>query len=1401
MTAPIQRLFMQGILKNFEEEKKVDLDLQDLLENPEHLEETFELLETLLPKLPFGAFEECVMQSLSKLLNCSNDLPEKQCRLAYLIAKRYLEEKSLKDAMRYSATALNIARQYGLETASIEEIESQIFLSFLDAQHSRIRREFEAVEKNPEAFHQKLKELLTLRRFCRMGESLQKVVDLFQIAQEVKKRLNPASRQLLESSRDLLIQGRTLRQLPSDWTFITEEYRRRLQEYRDGFKNEVNETLREKQRSYTQNFKTFFNHLMKDAFILLGPPPCSYLFCSMGSISREEPTPYSDLEWILLIEYEKERSYFETLRAFFELQCISIGETPAQHTPVFSSCLPKEGFHSDTGGGDFLVGTPEEIAKTHVNADIKPRSITYTIHQLVPLQGNETLFQRFIEIKKERMPPDVQQSSVPNLLATRRADFLKYQKFVQEGIEEPSLKRDYIEPIFHLLRDFALYYGIERHNTLDLLEELPLFSEETTRYLKEIVSLLYTLRLQTDDPRALDSQERERIESLLIEPLYYVLLDHFPPRDTKVDLFELKLQRILSTKELLTRESMTTFCKQISSLNLSEATLTKYYQLLSNQMQPVEHIRQAYLETLHDPVLKEALALIPNPKGYRQIERIKREEFHTALLGILTPYEETSSHGFTIQLSGPHFENQKFFLKKELMDEILDPKTGNLKSTYKNTQSRVTRSDKHPLHFKQAPSTPSKESPFHPGKERAASSLMFRLFGHGTSVGELVEFTVDHPQNGKKSYLVQISKTIPGTNLADASQEQLQALDSQNLTEFFLSLPLLLPGDMRPANMIVQDRKLISIDNDVSWVYPMTKGVTYGHWYHIYTILPFLFPQHTLHRDAIEKFLTLKPGPLLVDWLEELVAYNKGVQKHFSRYEDLSGGVSIRALFAKGMGGQLFSQFMRLQTFLRERPGAIPALDVFKALISFHEDTITDIGQKLYERYSKGLTQKGTPSDQVKWVTSREAASATKSTASFYKNLPTSEEGLKDYLPETLLQEISNLLVLDFGNFFFQDTRGVARLEKGFEEIPDSTQHEIFLKALVQHRYEALNLSHCTALTDEALAVFLKRSQATLKTLTLRHCSQLTVKALPLIMACTNLEELYLSHSEKIERFVSPRTVVKDLPAQFPKLQTLHLSHCPSLTTFNIEALELKVLKIDNNPRLKKGVLEAPGCEVISENSPVKLEYGAVSLEKLLKEPAFGKKKWELFFGNIGIEPPLPPNIQEILNAPCPIWPDKKVYETHLLTLIPQTVNGEPLTLKALGEFVQKPLQGPATKYRDLSLGEYKDPPNHVSHWTLLSRDVIPNSRNKRYVAQAELAQQYPGYEIPHILDATVSIFMEHVQSGTRLYSDKPYTYTRCQEKYDADWQLAVGGFAAGGLFVLYVGEHEGRGVGLSRMF
>jgi hypothetical protein len=183
---------------------------------------------------------------------------------------------------------------------------------------------------------------------------------------------------------------------------------------------------------------------------------------------------------------------------------------------------------------------------------------------------------------------------------------------------------------------------------------------------------------------------------------------------------------------------------------------------------------------------------------------------------------------------------------------------------------------------------------------------------------------------------------------------------------------------------------------------------------------------------------------------------------------------------------------------------------------------------------------------------------------------------------------------------------------------------------------------------------------------------------------------------------------------------------------------------------------------------------------------AFGPKEWYIYFGcRITDVPRLPFDIEFILKSPCPFWPDKKVHETHVLCLIPQTVKGKPLNLKLLGELVQMPMQGNTTKYnRFFKLGEYNDSCSPKSHWALLTRDVIEGSRSKPYSEQQALIQVNPFYEVPTILDATVCIFMEYVRTSTRLYAYNPWTYTRCQEKYNARWQLVVGGFTTAGLIV-----------------
>jgi hypothetical protein len=207
-----------------------------------------------------------------------------------------------------------------------------------------------------------------------------------------------------------------------------------------------------------------------------------------------------------------------------------------------------------------------------------------------------------------------------------------------------------------------------------------------------------------------------------------------------------------------------------------------------------------------------------------------------------------------------------------------------------------------------------------------------------------------------------------------------------------------------------------------------------------------------------------------------------------------------------------------------------------------------------------------------------------------------------------------------------------------------------------------------------------------------------------------------------------------------------------------------------------------------------------------LKSPsiAFGKREWAHYFGDIGDEPPLPLNIKEILKSSCPIWPDKKVCETHLLTLIPETVNGKPLNLRFLDNLVRQPKHGLPMQYRSFYLGEdFDDLPTQRSHWTLLSRDVIPGSRNKSFMNQQKLVQKYPEYEVPNVLDTSIALFMEYARRGNELYSNTPWTYTRCQERFNSEWQLCVGGFTKEGLSVgcNYFRDYQDDGIGIQRKF
>jgi tetratricopeptide (TPR) repeat protein len=265
--------------------------------------------------------------------------------------------------------------------------------------------------------------------------------------------------------------------------------------------------------------------------------------------------------------------------------------------------------------------------------------------------------------------------------------------------------------------------------------------------------------------------------------------------------------------------------------------------------------------------------------------------------------------------------------------------------------------------------------------------------------------------------------------------------------------------------------------------------------------------------------------------------------------------------------------------------------------------------------------------------------------------------------------------------------------------------------------------------------------------------------------------------------------------ACFASAQKIHVVTQSQIIKLSAELKQTK----EELEQLKKQINPAP-IQVPVQAPPKAQPVAPVQAPIAPALPAWvcGAAKWKKHIGDPGVEPPLPPEIIQRLG---------ELNANNVLVLIPETVNGRPLDLKTLGELVQKPLQGHATKYSYFNLGKYVDRPASKSHWALLTRTVIDGSRNKLLKDEQVVLNSYSlktdiPYEAPTILDATVCNFMEYVRFGTWLYGDNPLTYTWCQEKYNANYNLVVGGGSAPGLHVrYYAGAREGNGVGGLRKF
>jgi tetratricopeptide (TPR) repeat protein len=264
----------------------------------------------------------------------------------------------------------------------------------------------------------------------------------------------------------------------------------------------------------TLGFKQLFKIILKDAMHRLGPPPVKWACVGMGSCARAEMCPYSDLEFVFIIEKETISSlrYFRIVSKLLQLMIINVGETKFQIFGKDEASPTPNGFCMDSGGnvplgGVFeLIGTPQKLSQLQSYAWINDNIILANVmscvslidgdKDLLNLYNNEKLKQQYL-IEKDSFVNH--QVLALELLKGHLKDFAPDLSEEKEKLKAFGVKKELYRPIQETINCLCLYYQIQTNNTFDRIDQLvkrDVLSSKGADNLKKALNIALSLRLE-----------------------------------------------------------------------------------------------------------------------------------------------------------------------------------------------------------------------------------------------------------------------------------------------------------------------------------------------------------------------------------------------------------------------------------------------------------------------------------------------------------------------------------------------------------------------------------------------------------------------------------------------------------------------------------------------------------------------------------------------------------------------------------------------------------------------------------------------------------------------------------------------------------------------------------------